>query len=1078
MHLQPDSGNHESQHRIRTARRSLVMVGFLAIAFATMSQSAPSMLAVSATSAASPALGASVPGYADLQMLNQAREAYPAASIAPRPVSGGRFESEAETGAPTDEAAGGHTMLGVKLNRRKEQCFPTETRNLFSEVDKVIVGNDPAPRPMDYSNGEVVPPEARNAIKGQNTWMLWGEGNEAFWDWVQQNGYGIADFLILLDSRKRDTRFADAGLMNQPGMIKRDQPLRGLGIYIDQGDGDKVKMTAPKGDINSETHKLEELVKAPANHTGKQYREFFEIGDEGLYKQTITQLANDGVDPRVYGYPSGIVGLRLMLNPDFFGKSKAAEEARRYWQEQVVKDNGARYYSRTEDSIHADPKLVRPFRVSMACSFCHVGPHPLAPPQDLNHPAWGNMSSTIGNQYWTPSQIFSNIKREDSFLWQFVASQQPGTIDTSLVATDHINNPNTINAIFEINARLARADLNPPEHQSDVNMLLRGIEDAPLFNLNPRHTPRVLLDGADSIGVEGALLRVYLNIGAYSEQWRRVQNTIIGFTPQRPFDLPTIRAKSIYWDTTEHYRVSELESFFTYVSKTGANVTQPMKLESTADGRQRIERDRADIRPGREVFLQHCAVCHSSKQPPGQQLTFSRSWRTAPGGPEKLTLPMDFADWEAFKRSGPYLAYVERLLDYMKLEAKQGHDLFQDNYLSTDIRVPITLVGTNSQRAVATNAMRGQVWDNFSSDTYKSLPAVGLVHFFNPFKSDRGVDEWGNNDAYAPPAGGPGYYRPASLVSLWATAPLLHNNALGIYNHNPSVKRRLDAFDDAIDKLLTNNKRANGSGISGDFRQKFADAGVAGKLGFRDVGFIYRTTADSYLDFRRPFIRPLLNGVLGETTTSFLSLYLWLTLAAIALLLVFVGRGRLAGSLLALLAIIVAALLRGSGVDTIYPWLWIIPALALIGGGLFFLRPDARDAMRWFFGTGALAFLIIGGFARAFVDGEVSDIRFGPIPKGTPVNLIMNINPEAPTLDLFNAASGLLRGILRVRKDNLTDETHHPPFAALAAFQEEAGPALLKASKCPDFVLDRGHWFGEALSGEQKRQLKAFLETF
>jgi hypothetical protein len=49
--------------------------------------------------------------------------------------------------------------------------------------------------------------------------------------------------------------------------------------------------------------------------------------------------------------------------------------------------------------------------------------------------------------------------------------------------------------------------------------------------------------------------------------------------------------------------------------------------------------------------------------------------------------------------------------------------------------------------------------------------------------------------------------------------------------------------------------------------------------------------------------------------------------------------------------------------------------------------------------------------------------------------------------------------------------------AALRAFEAEAGLALLKASKCPDFVLDRGHWFAEGLSEDEKRQLKAFLKT-
>ena len=38
------------------------------------------------------------------------------------------------------------------------------------------------------------------------------------------------------------------------------------------------------------------------------------------------KLPYDGLDPLVYGDPSGIFGLRLMLNPDFFGKTKDAAE--------------------------------------------------------------------------------------------------------------------------------------------------------------------------------------------------------------------------------------------------------------------------------------------------------------------------------------------------------------------------------------------------------------------------------------------------------------------------------------------------------------------------------------------------------------------------------------------------------------------------------------------------------------------------------------------------------------------------------------------------------------------------------
>jgi hypothetical protein len=603
------------------------------------------------------------------------------------------------------------------------------------------------------------------------------------------------------------------------------------------------------------------------------------------------------------------------------------------------------------------------------------------------------------------------------------------------------------------------------------------------------------------------LLRVYLNIGAYSEQWRRLQNPIIGFKAQQPFDLATIRAKSIYWNTTERYRAGELERFLTYVSPSHANVTQPMKLATTPEGRKRIERDSTDIDAGRTVFLNSCAVCHSSKQPPDQQMIFSDKWRTLTDNrPDTLVMPMNFADWKAFTQSAPYAAYLKLLWDYVK--TGQGQDLFNNNYPSTDIRVPVTLVGTNSQRAVGTNAIRGQIWDNFSSEGYKSLPAVGLVHFFNPFKKDGGVDEWGNNDAYAPPSGGPGYYRPASLVSLWATAPFLHNNALGIYNRDPSVHGRLTAFDDAIDKLLNKNKRTGSAtvhreveaartlpnndqkdychknpadqsvvcnALRGDLRQTFAQAGLTGQRGFSDVGFIYRTTQDSYIDFRRPFIRPLLNGVLGPLTTSVLTFYLWLVLAVIALVLVFIGRARLAAILLAVTAIALAALLRGTALDTIYPWLRCVPVVLLAAACLFLAAPNARTCARIFFGLGAIVFLATGIYAKVYVDGHIDDIKIGPIPRGTPVNLLMNINPDAPAIDLFNAVSALTRGILRVRRDNLTQDPNHP-FAALAAFQEEAAPALLKASKCPDFVLDRGHWFGEALTDQEKKQLKAFLE--
>ena len=55
-------------------------------------------------------------------------------------------------------------------------------------------------------------------------------------------------------------------------------------------------------------------------------------------------------------------------------------------------------------------------------------------------------------------------------------------------------------------------------------------------------------------------------------------------------------------------------------------------------------------------------------------------------------------------------------------------DFLKDNYLSTDARIPVTLLRTNACSPLGTNAIRGNIWDNFSSETYKTLPSVGNDH--------------------------------------------------------------------------------------------------------------------------------------------------------------------------------------------------------------------------------------------------------------------------------------------------------------------------------------------------------------
>jgi hypothetical protein len=88
---------------------------------------------------------------------------------------------------------------------------------------------------------------------------------------------------------------------------------------------------------------------------------------------------------------------------------------------------------------------------------------------------------------------------------------------------------------------------------------------------NPRPVPRILLEGADSIGAWGALARVYLNIGMFSERWITLQNLFIGFQKQQLFKISDVEKNSIYWQVNKR-NVDYLAEFF--LKSTG-----PMRLK-------------------------------------------------------------------------------------------------------------------------------------------------------------------------------------------------------------------------------------------------------------------------------------------------------------------------------------------------------------------------------------------------------------------------------------------------------------------------------------------------------------------
>jgi hypothetical protein len=393
---------------------------------------------------------------------------------------------------------------------------------------------------------------------------------------------------------------------------------------------------------------------------------------------------------------------------------------------------------------------------------------------------------------------------------------------------------------------------------------------------------------------------------------------------------------------------------------------QPDRLKDAPGGEGYLKDDAAVLEQGKNVFADTCARCHSSKSPvPPPEVKYGPQ---CPGA----------GYLECFKR---YWTWTQT--DAYKAEMRkivQAPDFLQGNYLSTDARIPVTLLRTNLCSPLATNALGGNIWDNFSSQSYKQLPSVGTVTISDPYT--------GAAVPYTMPAGGRGYTRVPSLISVWSTAPFLLNNSVGPFDTNPSVDARMKVFEASIEQMLWPEKRERDS-----------------VLGSKVPGMIDRTTERSNVTIPVGYVPEALQPLQGR-------LHRWL------------------------------------------PWLV----------------------------------------------AEGGDIVLGPIPKGVPVNLLANLKLRAESDNLGDKAAhvrNVADVVVKLKADLLTAPAGAGDDELRAKFENLREP-MIKLSKCPDFVVNRGHYFGTAefnkqdglskdetafgrepeLSDADKRALIAFLKTF
>ena len=420
-------------------------------------------------------------------------------------------------------------------------------------------------------------------------------------------------------------------------------------------------------------------------------------------------------------------------------------------------------------------KMVRPYRVGMSCGFCHVGPKPDASARRSGKPAFADLSSTVGAQYMWVDRLFIYRRSPDNFFFQLVHTYRPGAMDTSLVSTDNINNPRTMNAIYALGARLQQAlrwGRRRWRAASSTTSSSTIIYGGPLTQFYQKPdtvwTPRVLKDGSDSVGALGALNRVYLNIGLFSEEWLLHFNAVVGGKPITPIEIATAEKNSSYWQATEA-RTPPTALFFLQAAK-------PDHLKDAPGGAKYLRRTRpcwiaarrCSPRPARAAIpARHPSLPWGLIRPAAPGLAICNAGTPTGRGPRPTTTRGRCA---RSSRAG----FPRRQLPVGR-SSRAG-----------DAAANQRLQPTRDQRA-------GRQYLGQLLVPVLQEPAVGRhITVHDPFT--------GKPWQWQMPAGGRGYTRPPSLISLWSTAPFLLNNSVGGRIRAGSVGRCTHAGVPGVDR--------------------------------------------------------------------------------------------------------------------------------------------------------------------------------------------------------------------------------------------------------------------------------------
>ncbi len=594
---------------------------------------------------------------------------------------------------------------------------------------------------------------------GRLIWFKATAGNERFHTYTFQQRVGVlVDWFRVLRTDQRDDRFWAWGIINDPSCCKpgdADCPAKSLDEtygfdwcpgddvllkyvgkpgYVDPACGLKDAALDPQ-DPHSQAGKLDQ------RHSACDLKFGTSTGALGIRK-----FPNPRFDPEKW----------KAVNGGFGGNAGWGGFARRM-------DCTTGIESDSRVSKLADASIEPPFLIGTSCGSCHIAFDPLKPPADPAHPKWENIKGLVGNQYTRMSELLGSGMHKSALEYQMFAHARPGVTDTSAISHDQVNNPGTINALINVAQRPvfkgeavskwrkvaecgAEKDegkcwCEPGRQGKCWQFSTRSDDVTPVFlagtKVNLPGIHHILKGGEDSTGAHEAIQRVYFNIGSCSEQcWvnhftdmRQLDPEQRGFG-QTPFnvgqcrrDCPNFRAvEDRLQNILDFFASAESDETDLHVARANAR-TQPAysRGDLVADLDKEFGKDA--VARGQTVFAENCARCHSSIP-------------EAEGGPFKSR---DFA--------APNDAHPRKL---------------RADFLGNDQATPVTEVGTFRCRALHSNHMAGHLYMEYGNEAMRGRAVVPDIPEQNALKD-----------------GGRGYLRNVSLVNVWATAPFMHNNAIG-----------------------------------------------------------------------------------------------------------------------------------------------------------------------------------------------------------------------------------------------------------------------------------------------------------